>query len=226
MIIQYELRVIHWYIGGDKKGVQRASLAAKYWSCTQRHCHAAVSGLKFFKIFLFETHRNYAYTPYVLMVWLWSIVIVKKTFRFSYVFLYYRNYLFLQPLMPHSLFRNINMEKGINKKGGMLIRCKHIRKDSMAKAKLSEKHIAGLQFSDIFVYCTFSSSHLIVNDREKWGAYRPRPPARWYLLKSLSKTFDYCRAIEIFEDVLTGIYFEYEPLGYERKKRACPGIQS
>ena len=49
-----------------------------------------------------------------------TIVVVKKTFRFPYVFFYYRNFCFyqrkasfLQPLMPHSLFRNINMEKGI-----------------------------------------------------------------------------------------------------------------
>jgi hypothetical protein len=42
-----------------------------------------------------------------------NIVVVKKTFRYPDVFFYYRNTLFLQPLMPHSLFRNINMEKGI-----------------------------------------------------------------------------------------------------------------
>jgi hypothetical protein len=50
-----------------------------------------------------------------------------------------------------------------------------------------------------------------------------------YLLKSLSKAWiinaplkflKNQRAVEIFEDVLTGIYFEYEPMGGERKKWA------
>ena len=68
-------------------------------------------------------------------------------------------------------------------------------------------------------YCTFSSSHLILNDRDKW-AYIVHDPGTVVSSEIAIEKVDYQRAVDTFEDVLTAIYFEYEPMGLERKTRA------
>ena len=68
-------------------------------------------------------------------------------------------------------------------------------------------------------YCTFSNSHLIVNDREKW-AYIVHDPGTVVSSEISFEKADYKRAVDIFKDVLTGIYFEYEPEELESKRRA------
>jgi len=97
----------------------------------------------------------------------------------------------------------------------------HIRKTVWQKLNYLRSILPGFSFRYIR-YCTFSSSHLIVNDREKW-AHIVHDPGTVVSSEIAFESVDYYRAIEIFEDVLTGIYFEYEPLGYERKKRAVRG---
>ena len=92
----------------------------------------------------------------------------------------------------------------------------HIRKTVWQKLNYLRTILPGFSFRYIR-YCTFSSSHLIVHDREKW-AYIVHDPGTVVSSEIAFESVDYQRAVEIFEDVLTGIYFEYEPMGGERKK--------
>ncbi len=74
-------------------------------------------------------------------------------------------------------------------------------------------------------YCAFSSSHLIVNDREKW-AYIVHDTGIVVSSEIALESVDYQRAIEIFEDVLTEIYIENELMEFDRKQRADYGAPS
>ena len=95
----------------------------------------------------------------------------------------------------------------------------HIRKTVWQKLNHLRDILPGFSFRYIR-YCTFSSSHLIVNDREKW-ANIVHDPGTVVDTEIAFEDVDYQRAIEIFEDVLTAIYFEYEPMWLERKERAA-----
>jgi hypothetical protein len=93
----------------------------------------------------------------------------------------------------------------------------HTRKTVWQKLNYLRGILPGFSFRHIR-YCTFSASHLIVNDMEKW-AHIVHDPGTVVSSEIAFETVDYERAVDIFEDVLTGIYFEYEPMGHERKKR-------
>ncbi len=95
----------------------------------------------------------------------------------------------------------------------------HIRKTVWQKLNYLRGILPGFSFRYIR-YCTFSSSHLLVNDREKW-AHIVHDPGTVVDTEIAFESVDYQRAIEIFEDVLTAIYFEYEPMWLERKERAA-----
>jgi hypothetical protein len=82
---------------------------------------------------------------------------------------------------------------------------KHIRKTVWQKLNYLRSILPGFSFR--------------VNDREKW-AYIVHDPGTVVSSEIAFESVDYQRAVEIFEDVLTGIYFEYEPMGGERKKWA------
>ena len=101
---------------------------------------------------------------------------------------------------------------------------RHIRKTVWQKLNYLRSILPGFSFRYVR-YCTFSSSHLIVNDREKW-AFIVHDPGTVVSSEIAFESVDYQRAAEIFEDVLTAIYFEYEPMGGERKKWAGQRIHS
>jgi hypothetical protein len=84
--------------------------------------------------------------------------------------------------------------------------------------------LAGFSFRYIR-YCTFTSSHLIVNDREKW-AYLVHDPGTVVSSEISFETVDYHRAVELFKDILTGIYFENEPVGLTHKQSADQKVDS
>ncbi len=94
----------------------------------------------------------------------------------------------------------------------------HIRKTVWQKLNYLRSILSGFSFRYIR-YCAFSSSHLILNDREKW-AYIVHDPGTVVSSEIAFENVDYQRAVDIFADVLTAIYFEYGPLGLEGKKRA------
>ena len=100
----------------------------------------------------------------------------------------------------------------------------HIRKTVWQKLNYLRSILPGFSFRYIR-YCTFSSSHLIVNEREKW-AYIVHDPGTVVSSEIAFENVDYQRAVEIFEDVLTGIYFEYDSMRLERKQRVNQGIDS
>ncbi len=93
----------------------------------------------------------------------------------------------------------------------------HIRKTVWQKLNYLRSILPGFSFRYIR-YCTFSSSHLILNDREKW-AYIVHDPGTVVSSEIAFEPVNYQRALDIFKDVLTAIYFEYEPMGLERKAR-------
>jgi hypothetical protein len=95
----------------------------------------------------------------------------------------------------------------------------HIRKTVWQKLNYLRNILPGFNFRHIR-YCAFSSSHLILNDREKW-AYIVHDPGTVVSSEIALEEVDYQRAVDIFEDVLTAIYFEYDPMGLEHKKRAA-----
>jgi hypothetical protein len=94
----------------------------------------------------------------------------------------------------------------------------HIRKTVWQKLNYLRSILPGFSLRYIR-YCTFSSYHLILNDREKW-AYIVHDPGTVVSSEIALERVEYQRAVDVFEDVLTAIYFEYEPMGLERKKRA------
>jgi hypothetical protein len=66
-------------------------------------------------------------------------------------------------------------------------------------------------------YCSFSSSHLIVNDRDEW-AYLVHDPGTVVSSEISFENADYYRSVEIFDDVLNEIFFEHEPIGLTDKQ--------
>ena len=100
----------------------------------------------------------------------------------------------------------------------------HIRKTVWQKLSYLRSILPGFSFRYIRC-CAFSSSHLIVNDREEW-AYLVHDPGTVVSSEISFETVDYHRAVEIFEDVLTGIYFEHEPAGLTHKQLAGQKVDS
>ena len=101
---------------------------------------------------------------------------------------------------------------------------RHIRKTVWQKLNYLRSILPGFSFRYIR-YCTFTGSHLIVHDREKW-AYVVHDPGTVVSSEISFEDIDYQRAVEIFEDVLTGIYFEHEPVNLTHKQLADQIIDS
>ena len=100
----------------------------------------------------------------------------------------------------------------------------HIRKTVWQKLNYLKSILTSFSFRYIRS-CSFSSSHLIVNDREQW-AYLVHDPGTVVSFEISFENADYHRSVEVFEDVLTGIYFEHEPVGLTHKQRTDQGIDS